>query len=123
MLTPGPNVRVFKPSLKRYIFKGDKNPEHYFLQRERKAVDPNVVIFHGIKKKTAEYERDTSPAKLTDISSKVSSNPLLGVSANICQRYLVDKTGMITTRRRTTDRKMAEVHRTIFMMPSSKSNQ
>jgi hypothetical protein len=40
----------------------------------------------------AENERDTSPAKLTAISSQAS---LLGVSAHICQRALVDESGTI----------------------------
>jgi hypothetical protein len=33
-----PKVRGFKPSRGRWIFKGDNNPQHVFLRRERKAV-------------------------------------------------------------------------------------
>jgi hypothetical protein len=36
----GPKVREFKPSHGRWISKGDKNPQHDFLQRESKAVSP-----------------------------------------------------------------------------------
>jgi hypothetical protein len=45
----------------------------------------------------AEYDRDTSPAKLTDISRKVLPASLLGVSADICQRALAHESGMIRT--------------------------
>jgi hypothetical protein len=31
-------VRVFKPGLGRWIFKGDKKPQRAFLRRESKAV-------------------------------------------------------------------------------------
>jgi hypothetical protein len=35
-----PNTRGFKPGQGRWIYKGDKNPEHAFLRRGRKAVGP-----------------------------------------------------------------------------------
>jgi hypothetical protein len=35
-----PKVRGFKPDRGRWIFKGDKNTQHAFLQRGSKAVGP-----------------------------------------------------------------------------------
>jgi hypothetical protein len=47
----------------------------------------------------AECDRDTSPENLTDIFLQVFfPASLLGVSADICQRALVDKSGIIRTR-------------------------
>jgi hypothetical protein len=46
-------------------------------------------------KKVAEYERDILSAKFTAIYRQVSPYSLLGVSADICQRALVDELGMI----------------------------
>jgi hypothetical protein len=40
VLATGPKVRGFDPDRGRWIFKGDKNPEHHFLRRGSKAVDP-----------------------------------------------------------------------------------
>ena len=37
-LASGPKVRGFDPDRGRWIFKGDKNPEHHFLRRGSKAV-------------------------------------------------------------------------------------
>jgi hypothetical protein len=67
----GPKVRELKPSRERWIFKCDKNPYHDFLWRS-KAVGPIVVRFYDMLKIPAEYDRDTSPAKLPDISRHVS---------------------------------------------------
>jgi hypothetical protein len=39
-IATGPKVRGFDPDRGRWIFKGDKNPEHHFLQRGSKAVSP-----------------------------------------------------------------------------------
>jgi len=52
----------------------------------------------------AEYERDTSPAKLTAFLAKFLPASLLGVSAGICQRALVDESGMIRTQMGTHNR-------------------
>jgi hypothetical protein len=38
VLATGPKVRGFDRG--RWIFKGDKNPEHHFLRRGNKAVGP-----------------------------------------------------------------------------------
>jgi hypothetical protein len=45
----------------------------------------------------AEYDRDTSSAKLTDFFAKFLPASLLGAAAaaGVCQRTLVDKSGMI----------------------------
>jgi hypothetical protein len=51
-----------------------------------------------------EYDRDTSPAKLTDISAKFHYSSLIIVSAGICQRALVDDSRMIRTQMRTHSR-------------------
>jgi hypothetical protein len=40
VLATGPKVRGFDPDLGRWIFNGDKNPEHHFLRRGSKAVGP-----------------------------------------------------------------------------------
>jgi hypothetical protein len=40
MLATGPKVRGFDPDRGRWIFNGDKNPEHHFLRRGSKAVGP-----------------------------------------------------------------------------------
>jgi hypothetical protein len=40
VLATGPMVRGFHPDRGRWIFKGDKNPEHHFLRRGSKAVGP-----------------------------------------------------------------------------------
>jgi hypothetical protein len=40
VLATGPKVRGFDPDRGRWIFKGDKNLEHHFLQRGSKAVGP-----------------------------------------------------------------------------------
>jgi hypothetical protein len=40
MLPIGSKVRGFKPGRERWIFKGDKNPQHAFLPRRSKAVGP-----------------------------------------------------------------------------------
>jgi hypothetical protein len=40
VLATGPKVRGFDPDRGRWIFKGDKNPEHNFLRRGSKAVGP-----------------------------------------------------------------------------------
>jgi hypothetical protein len=40
MLATGHKARGFKPGRGRWIFKGDKNPQHEFLRRGSKAVDP-----------------------------------------------------------------------------------
>jgi hypothetical protein len=52
-------------------FKGDKNPSHDFLRREVKP-SAHIVRFYGMLKMHAEHYRYASPAKLTDISRKVS---------------------------------------------------
>jgi hypothetical protein len=40
LFATGPKVRGFDPDRGRWIFKGDKNPEHHFLRRGSKAVGP-----------------------------------------------------------------------------------
>jgi hypothetical protein len=50
---------------------------------------------YGMLKKPAEYERNVSSAKFATISRQVSPDSLLGVYAGICQRALVDKSGII----------------------------
>jgi hypothetical protein len=39
-IATGPKVHGFDPDQGRWIFKGDKNPEHHFLRRGSKAVGP-----------------------------------------------------------------------------------
>jgi hypothetical protein len=40
VLATGSKVRGFDPDRGRWIFKGDKNPEHHFLRREVKPSVP-----------------------------------------------------------------------------------
>jgi hypothetical protein len=40
VLATWPKVRGFDPDRGRWIFKGDKNPEHNFLRKGSKAVGP-----------------------------------------------------------------------------------
>jgi hypothetical protein len=40
VLATGPKVRGLNLDRGRWIFKGDKNPEHHFLRRGSKAVGP-----------------------------------------------------------------------------------
>jgi hypothetical protein len=40
VVATGPKVRGLDPDRGRWIFKGDKNPEHNFLGRGSKAVGP-----------------------------------------------------------------------------------
>jgi hypothetical protein len=49
VLATGPKVRGFDPN--RWIFKGDKNPEHHFLRRGSKAVQrrSHVVDLRHVK--------------------------------------------------------------------------
>jgi hypothetical protein len=49
----------------------------------------------------SECDRDTSSAKLTDISRQDSPDSLLDVSVGICYRALVDESGVIRTQMRT----------------------
>jgi hypothetical protein len=49
-----------------------------------------------MSKTPTEYERDTSLAKLPDISPS-SPASLLGMSAGICQTALIDESGTIST--------------------------
>jgi hypothetical protein len=55
-------------------------------------------------KNPAEYERDISLAKFTATSLQVSPDSLLGVSAGICQRAVVDESGVIRTQMRMQNR-------------------
>jgi hypothetical protein len=48
-------------------------------------------------KNPAEYERDNSSAKITAIYCQVSPASLLGVPASVCQRALVEKSGISRT--------------------------
>jgi hypothetical protein len=52
----------------------------------------------------AEYDTDTSPEKLTEFIVNFLPASLLGVSAGICQRSLVDETGMFKTQMGTHNR-------------------
>jgi len=52
----------------------------------------------------AEYDRDTSPAKLAHFLAKFPPASLLGVSVGIYQRALVDESGMIRTQMGTHNR-------------------
>jgi hypothetical protein len=54
------------------------------------------VRFYGMLKIPVEYARDTLPAKVTDISSPIFAS-LLGIFAGICQRPLVDESGIVKT--------------------------
>jgi hypothetical protein len=75
-------------------------------------------------KNSAEYERDTSSAKFTAISSQVSPDSVLGVLAGTCQKALVDETEIIRTQMGTHNRsEMVAVHGTLYTIPPRTSNQ
>jgi hypothetical protein len=80
VLTIGPKVRGFKPGLGRRIFKGDKNPQHFFLRRGTLSRWPHVLRFYAVLKIPAKCDRDTTSAKFKDIFCKYPSS-LLDVSA------------------------------------------
>jgi hypothetical protein len=64
MLAIGSKVEGFKTGRGNLIFKGDKNPQHNFFVGEVKKSIPR----RGMLKITAEYDRDISREKLTDLS-------------------------------------------------------
>jgi hypothetical protein len=64
---------------------------------EVKPSVPCRKILRYAKKNPREYERDISSKKFTAISNQVYPDLLLGVSAFICQRDLVNEPGMIRT--------------------------
>jgi hypothetical protein len=65
-------VRRFKPGRERWIYKDNKlRKTTSFGVGEVKPSAPCRKILHHVKD-PAEYDRDTSPAKLKEISSKVS---------------------------------------------------
>jgi hypothetical protein len=67
---------------------------------------------------SAEYDRDISPAKLTDIYRQVFPASLLGISADIFHIALMDESGMIRTQMGThNDQKVAAVHGTLCTIP------
>jgi hypothetical protein len=74
-------------------------------------------------KTPAEYDGDTSPAKLADFFTKFLPASLLDVSAIICQRAVVDESGVIRTQGCVMDHKMVVVHETACVIPPRKSNQ
>jgi len=55
-------------------------------------------------KTPANYDRDNSPAKLTDISRQTSSDLLLGVCALFWERALVEEPGTISNQMGTHNR-------------------
>jgi hypothetical protein len=71
----------------------------------------------------AEYDKNTSPAKLTDISCKVFPSSVLGISVDICQRALVDESRMIRNQMGTHIRSLAAVNGTLYTVPPYKCNQ
>jgi hypothetical protein len=76
-------------------------------------------------KKPCGYERDISSAKFTATSHQVSPYSLIVVSAGICQRGLVNESGIIKELRwgYTIDQKVVAEHGTLCTIPSHNSNQ
>jgi hypothetical protein len=52
----------------------------------------------------AEYDKDTSPSKLEDMSRHVTSAMQIDVSADICHRALMYESGLIITQMGTHNR-------------------
>jgi hypothetical protein len=73
-----------------------------------------------MSKNPEEYKKDISSAKFT-ISRQVSPDSLLGVSVGMCQRALVDQSGMIIIQI-SVDQKMVAVRGTLRMIPPRNSN-
>jgi hypothetical protein len=65
------------------------------------SVPCHKILWHV--KIPAEYDRDTSPAKLAHFFAKFAPALLLGVSVGIYQRALVDESGVIRTQMRRHD--------------------
>jgi hypothetical protein len=86
-------------------FNGDKiSSTPSFVGGGSKAVGPISEDFWGMLKNPAEYERHISSAKITAISSQVSLDLLLSISAGLCQRALLDESRMIRTQMETHNR-------------------
>jgi hypothetical protein len=96
VLATGPKVRGFKLSQDDGSLKAIKMRRTTSLGREVKPSVPCRKILRHVKERY-EYERDISLARLTSISHHVSPDSLLAVSAVICQRDLVDESGIIIT--------------------------
>jgi hypothetical protein len=94
VLAIGPKVHRFKPGQGQWIFKGDKNPLHGFLQRGSKAVGPKSYEFMACLR-SLQYERNTCRQN----SELITMFLLLcyKVSVGYCQRALVDDSEMIGT--------------------------
>jgi hypothetical protein len=60
VLATGPKLRGFDPDRGRWIFKGDKIPEHHFLRRGSKAVDPMSLIFSGMNRTRSVRKQNSS---------------------------------------------------------------
>jgi hypothetical protein len=71
VLATEPKVRRLKLGRRRWIFKGDKSTAR-LPSEGKQSRQPHVVRSYGMLKIPAEYDKDTSPAKLTDIYRQVS---------------------------------------------------
>jgi hypothetical protein len=77
---PTTKVRGFKPGRERWIFKGDKNPQHDFLRKGSKAVGPCRKVLRHVKC-LLRYGRDTDKQYSAAICRPVYSTVILGVYA------------------------------------------
>jgi hypothetical protein len=67
LLATGPKGRGFKPS------RGDKKPQHTFLQMKSKAGGPNGIKFDRILKNIAWHDCYAMPGKFNNISRHLTS--------------------------------------------------
>jgi hypothetical protein len=70
-----------------------------------------------------EYDTYTSLGNLSTFLAKFLPASLLGASAGICQKALVDESGMIRTQMGKHDKKMVAVHGTLCTIPPRNSKQ
>jgi hypothetical protein len=96
VLAIGPKVRWFRPADDNGFLRAIEIHNTTSFGGEVKPSAPCRKIY-GMSKKPAQYEIDNSSAKFTAISRHVSPDSLLGVSAGICHRALMDESGMIRT--------------------------
>jgi hypothetical protein len=74
-------------------------------------------------KNPVENERNISSAKFAAISCQDSPESLIGTSVGICQRALVDESGMIRTQMGLIYQEIVAVHGTLCTIPPHNSNQ
>jgi hypothetical protein len=112
-------VRGFKPGRSWWVFDGDKSLQHDFLRREVKPSVPCSKILRHVKDPSGVY----FALKIIGISRQLPAF-LLGVSAVIFQRGLVNVSGLVRTQMGSTiDQKITAVHGSLCTIPPLNNQQ